>query len=269
MRKRWELGRNDHRLSVAPCGCYVAGSRELPVQAPRKGQRASGIRAADAHGRRPTRWAKPAPSTTALSIRLRTAGRWRRLHCLADAAPALTLFDPQPGRICRGEQVGLLRAREPEKTPVAGHLRRFRLGGPGSGHLQKVVGGEAAVVRLGDDVEDHRREDDAKKLRYARWGESEYFLYDPRAEYVNPPLRGFSLVGAEYRPMSTRVLPNGETGLWSKTLRLCPWLEGPNCASTTRRPDTAYAPPAKKLSGRMPKSLAGQLEAQIAALRKG
>lgn len=56
---------------------------------------------------------------------------------------------------------------------------------------------------------------------------SEYFLYDPRAEYVKPPLKGFSLVGTVYRPMSTRTLPNGETGLWSETLRLCLWLKGP------------------------------------------
>ncbi len=70
-----------------------------------------------------------------------------------------------------------------------------------------------------------RRDDlDKKRRRYAAWGVSEYFLYDPRAEYLTPPLRGLSLVGGRYREMRQGVLPNGERGLVSEALGLCLWL---------------------------------------------
>ena len=70
-----------------------------------------------------------------------------------------------------------------------------------------------------------RRDDlDKKRRRYAAWGVSEYFLYDPRAEYLTPPLRGLSLAGGRYREMPERVLPNGERGLVSEALGLHLWL---------------------------------------------
>ena len=70
-----------------------------------------------------------------------------------------------------------------------------------------------------------RRDDlDKKRRRYAAWGVGEYFLYDPRAEYLTPPLRGLSLAGGRYREMPERVLPNGERGLVSEVLGLHPWL---------------------------------------------
>ena len=70
-----------------------------------------------------------------------------------------------------------------------------------------------------------RRDDqDKKRRRYAAWGVSEYFLYDPRAEYLTPPLRGLSLAGGRYREMRERVLPNGEGGLHSEALGLHLWL---------------------------------------------
>ena len=70
-----------------------------------------------------------------------------------------------------------------------------------------------------------RRDDlDKKRRRYAAWGVSEYFLYDPRAEYLTPPLRGLSLAGGRYHEMRERVLPNGERGLVSEALGLHLWL---------------------------------------------
>lgn len=70
-----------------------------------------------------------------------------------------------------------------------------------------------------------RREDErTKRQRYAQWGVPEYFLYDPRAEWVKPPLQGFRLHGRRYRRMSECVLPNGKRGLECKTLELCLWL---------------------------------------------
>lgn len=47
-----------------------------------------------------------------------------------------------------------------------------------------------------------RREDErSKPLLYARLGINEYFLFDPLAEYLTPPLQGFRLSGGSYIPM--------------------------------------------------------------------
>jgi hypothetical protein len=43
-----------------------------------------------------------------------------------------------------------------------------------------------------------------KKDLYRQLGVEEYFLFDPREEYLHPPLQGFRLVagaGSEYRPI--------------------------------------------------------------------
>ena len=70
-----------------------------------------------------------------------------------------------------------------------------------------------------------RGEDErTKRQRYAQWGVQEYFLYDPRAEWVKPPLQGFGLHGRRYRRMPECVLPNGKRGLECKTLELYLWL---------------------------------------------
>ena len=46
-----------------------------------------------------------------------------------------------------------------------------------------------------------RREDERRKRGvYASLGVSEYFLYDPRGEYLTPPLQGFRLRDGQYRP---------------------------------------------------------------------
>ncbi|MDE0189918.1 MAG: Uma2 family endonuclease [Gammaproteobacteria bacterium] len=71
-----------------------------------------------------------------------------------------------------------------------------------------------------------RKEDERKMVRYARWGVTEYFLYDPRREYVKPPLRAFELVRGTYRAMRPVTLSNRERGIPSSTLGLELWLEG-------------------------------------------
>ncbi len=70
----------------------------------------------------------------------------------------------------------------------------------------------------------HGEDVGAKRRRYAEWGVAEYFLYDPRGEYLDPPLQALSLVGRGYRAMSERVLPNGARGHFSEALGLWLWL---------------------------------------------
>ena len=48
-----------------------------------------------------------------------------------------------------------------------------------------------------------RREDLTKKRTlYARLAVAEYYLYDPLAEYLAPPLQGYRLDGADYRALT-------------------------------------------------------------------
>ena len=146
---------------------------------------------------------------------------------LADAAYALTtFFDPQPG-----VYVGVNMLVYDEPGNPRRHLSPdiFIAFGVEDGYrdIFKIWEETAPAFVLEVTSKTTRREDGRKKSRYARWGVSEYFLYDPRAEYVKPPLQGFALIGTAYRAITTSVLPNGEAGLWSEKLGLFLWLDGP------------------------------------------
>ena len=67
-----------------------------------------------------------------------------------------------------------------------------------------------------------RREDERRKRDvYAALGVSEYFLYDPRAEYLTPPLQGWRLQDGEYRPLpAVTVLPGRGVAVASEVLGL-------------------------------------------------
>ena len=67
-----------------------------------------------------------------------------------------------------------------------------------------------------------RRDDERRKRRvYAALGVEEYFLYDPRGEYLAPPLQGYRLRAGEYRPLpAVTVLPGGGVAVYSEVLGL-------------------------------------------------
>ena len=67
-----------------------------------------------------------------------------------------------------------------------------------------------------------RRDDERRKRDvYAALGVREYFLYDPRAEYLTPPLQGFRLHEGEYRALpAVTVLSNRGVAMTSEVLRL-------------------------------------------------
>ena len=67
-----------------------------------------------------------------------------------------------------------------------------------------------------------RREDEGRKRGvYAALGVSEYFLYDPRAEYLTPPLQGFRLHDGDYRPLpALTMLPGRNVSVHSEVLGL-------------------------------------------------
>ena len=67
-----------------------------------------------------------------------------------------------------------------------------------------------------------RRTDERRKRDvYAELGVSEYFLYDPRAEYLTPPLQGWRLHDGEYRALpAVTVLANRGVAIHSEVLGL-------------------------------------------------
>jgi Uma2 family endonuclease len=68
--------------------------------------------------------------------------------------------------------------------------------------------------------EDLRR----KKALYERLGIEEYFLFDPREEYLHPPLQGHRLVNGRYQPIPA----DGDGSLSSRTTGLILRPEGMN-----------------------------------------
>jgi len=67
-----------------------------------------------------------------------------------------------------------------------------------------------------------RREDEVfKPQTYARMGVREYFLYDPTADYLSPPLAGYRLQGTGAGPMK----PEPSGALESQELGLRLWLQ--------------------------------------------
>ena len=71
-----------------------------------------------------------------------------------------------------------------------------------------------------------QREDQVRKRAlYARLGVTEYFLYDPKGEYL-PPLQGMRLRGGGYERSAPERLPDGREGLWSEVLGLYLCSEG-------------------------------------------
>ena len=60
-----------------------------------------------------------------------------------------------------------------------------------------------------------------KRAVYARLGVSEYFLYDPRSEYLAPALQGWRLHEGEYRALpAVTLLPGRAVAVWSDVLGL-------------------------------------------------
>lgn len=49
-----------------------------------------------------------------------------------------------------------------------------------------------------------------KLIKYASLGVTEYFLYDPHKDYLNPNLKGFRLNSSStYEPIQQDILPDG------------------------------------------------------------
>ena len=89
-----------------------------------------------------------------------------------------------------------------------------------------------------------RRQDQVRKRAlYATLGVREYFLYDPKGEYLDPPLQGTGLRGGGYAPLARSRMADGAWGL-ERGAGAVPAPAGA-CAAATRpgdRPGPAHAP---------------------------
>jgi len=65
----------------------------------------------------------------------------------------------------------------------------------------------------------------SKRRLYERLGIDEYFLFDPLAEFLDPILQGYRLVGGVYEPLPLLPPGRGEMGLVSKVLGLELWAK--------------------------------------------
>jgi Uma2 family endonuclease len=66
--------------------------------------------------------------------------------------------------------------------------------------LWKEGRGPSLIIEVTSDSTKRRDLRDKKKI-YAELGVEEYFLHDPLADYLTPPLQGFRLVDGDYRPI--------------------------------------------------------------------
>jgi hypothetical protein len=66
----------------------------------------------------------------------------------------------------------------------------------------------------------------SKRLRYEQLGVKEYFIFDPLRDYLQPPLKGFRLLGQYYTPMPDQPLSEEEWRLQSELLKLELHTEG-------------------------------------------
>ena len=104
-----------------------------------------------------------------------------------------------------------------------------------------------------------RRVDLGKKRdTYARIGVREYFLYDPLAEYLRPPLQGFRLEPGEYHP----VEPDADGALVSEELDMLLKLVDGRLRLFDRRTGAPLLSPAEQLA--VARQRTAELEARLA-----
>ncbi|WP_341526393.1 Uma2 family endonuclease [Nostoc sp. UHCC 0302] len=63
-------------------------------------------------------------------------------------------------------------------------------------------------------------DEEDKPKKYSLLGVQEYFQYDPTGDYLNPQLKGSSLVEGKYQPITSNLLPDSVSSIHSEVLGL-------------------------------------------------
>ncbi|HEX7180596.1 MAG TPA: Uma2 family endonuclease [Thermoanaerobaculia bacterium] len=87
-----------------------------------------------------------------------------------------------------------------------------------------------------------RKDTGFKKRLYAQLGVTEYFLFDPYGDYLNPNLVGFRLTNGRYRPAQ----PEPDGSLVSTTTQVVFRAQGIRLRLTTSSPASPYCAERKK-----------------------
>ena len=146
-------------------------------------------------------------------------------RCMVDVADTLELWFRKHGRddVCVGSNNFLYYERGNPRAVVAPDIYVV-VGAPAGLRDTYMLWNEPKgpdfvleVTSASTRHNDERRKRDV----YAALGGREYFLYDPRAEYLAPPLQGWRLHGAAYHAMpAVTVLSNRGVSIASEVLGL-------------------------------------------------
>ena len=130
-----------------------------------------------------------------------------QLHAILDAVAVLDLhFKDRPDVYVSGDLLIYYEEGKPRKCVapdvfvVLGAARRRRL-------IYKLWEEPKAPDFVLEVASENtwRQDEGPKRTLYAQLGVREYWLFDPREEYFDPPLRGLTLVDGRYRSLPARV----------------------------------------------------------------
>ena len=130
-----------------------------------------------------------------------------QLHAILDAVAVLDLhFKDRPDVYVSGDLLIYYEEGQPRKCVapdvfvVLGAARRRRM-------IYKLWEEPKAPDFVLEVASENtwRQDEGPKRTLYAQLGVREYWLFDPREEYFDPPLRGLTLVDGRYRSLPARV----------------------------------------------------------------
>jgi Uma2 family endonuclease len=108
-----------------------------------------------------------------------------------------------------------------------------------------------------------------KKGLYAYLGVTEYFQFDPTADYLNPPLQGLRLEDGRYVPILPQPSSNGTLRIYSETLRLYLELHNDEFRFTTPNGQRLLSAEESEAARKTAEARIAELEAELRRLARG
>ena len=141
---------------------------------------------------------------------------WHR-KLMTNLIATLEVFYSAKARLRLGQPAALLRGRQQTQAPRAGCVRGQRRAQRHPCQLSDVAGGQGTdfVIELTSSTTRHEDRTRKYKLYQDVLKVKEYFLFDPREDYLDPPEQGYRLRAGVYRPIRVVAgrLPSQVLGL--------------------------------------------------------